>query len=142
VPPKVDVRAIPLLRPHASGRDTFSTLTLLLAMVGIYGVMTQFAEQRRREIGIRIAVGAMAGDVVALILQRSLVLIFAGLVVGAAGAVAASRLLRGLLYHVSPFDPLTFAAVPVALLVVALFASYLPAQRAAGVDPNITLRYE
>jgi predicted permease len=135
-----ELRQQPQLRAWVLG--TFAFLTLLLAIVGVYGVMTQFVEQRRHEIGIRLALGAMAGNVVVLILGRSLKLILGGSIVGTAGAVGASRLLRSLLYEVSPFDPLTFAAVLLALPLVAVVASYLPAQRAARMDPNLTLRYE
>ena len=134
------LQAQPRLRAWALG--SFASLTLLLALVGVYGVMTQFVEQRRREIGIRIALGALAADVVGLIFRRSLLLIAIGLGVGFVAAAAASRILRSFLYHVSPFDPLIFAAVPLLLLAVAAVASYLPAKRASGIDPNIILRYE
>jgi putative ABC transport system permease protein len=130
----------PQLRAWVLG--SFASLTLLLAMVGVYGVMTQFVEQRRREIGVRIALGATAGNVVGLILQRSLLLILGGLIVGIAGAVAASRLLRSLLYQVSPSDPLTFAVVLLVLPAIAVRASYVPAKRATRIDPNVTLRCE
>jgi predicted permease len=134
------LRAQPRLRASVLG--SFALLTLLLALIGVYGVMTQFVEQRRLEIGIRVALGAMAADVVIMVLRQSLLLIVPGLILGVVGAAAATRLLRGVLYEVSAFDPLSFAAVLIALPMVALVASYLPARRATQIDPSITLRSE
>lgn len=130
----------PRLRAVVLG--SLALLTLLLAAVGVYGVMAQFVEQRRREIGIRIAVGATPSDVVRHIVHRTMLLIAVGLACGMAGAAATSRLLRALLYQVSPFDPATFAVVPAILFACAAVASYLPAKRAARIDPIITLRSE
>jgi len=105
-------------------------------------VMTQFVEQHRQEIGIRIALGAMSRHVVALVLRWSLTMILPGLIFGIAGAAAATRLLQGLLYGVSAFDPVTFAATVIVLPTVAIVAAYLPARRAAEIDPNTTVRWE
>ena len=135
-----ELRAQPRLRATALGG--FASLTLLLAVVGVYGVMTQFVEQRRREIGIRVALGATRPNVVALIFRRMLVLVASGVAIGIAGAVAAARLLRGLLFGVSAFDPRIFAGVVLTLVAAAIVASYLPARRAASVDPASALRYE
>lgn len=135
-----DLRAQP--RARAAGLAGFALLTLLLAVVGVYGVMTQLVEQRRREIGIRIALGAMSSAVLGLIVRRGLLLVGVGVAAGLAGAMAAARMLRGLLYGVSSYDPLTFAAVVVILSAVAMAASYFPARRAAGIDPSVTLRSE
>jgi predicted permease len=135
-----ELREQPQLRAWVLG--SFASLTLLLAMVGVYGVMTQFVEQRHREIGVRIALGATAANVVALILRRSLLLIVGGLIVGLVGAAAASRMLRSLLYQVSPFDPGIFVVVLSVLPTVAVLASYIPAHRATRIDPNVTLRHE
>ena len=104
--------------------------------------MTQLVEQRRQEIGIRIALGAMSRDVVSMVLRWSLLLILPGLACGIAGAAAASRLLQSFLYGISAFDPLTFAMVVLALPTVALAAAYLPALRAAEIDPNTMLKSE
>ena len=135
-----DLRAQPRLRATVLGG--FALLTLLLAVVGVYGVMTQFVEQRRREIGIRMALGAMSSDVLTLVVRRGLLLAAAGLVAGLLGSLAAVRLLRGLLYGVSNYDPLTLAAVILILGAVAVVSSYFPARRAAAIDPGITLRCE
>ncbi len=135
-----ELQAQPRLRAWVLG--SFACLTMLLAAIGVYGVMTQFVEQRRKEIGIRIALGATTDQVVRLIIRRSTVLTFCGVVIGGVAALAASRILRGFLYQVSPFSPWIFVAVLATLVLIAVAASYLPAQRAARIDPNITLRYE
>jgi putative ABC transport system permease protein len=134
------LRVQPRLRAAALG--SFALVTLLLAVIGVYGVMTQFVEQHRQEIGIRIALGAMSRHVVALVLRWSLMMILPGLIFGIAGAAAATRLLQGLLYGVSAFDPVTFAAALIVLPTVATVAAYLPARRAAEIDPNTTVRWE
>ena len=134
------LRAQPRLRATLLG--SFGLLTLVLAAVGIYGVMTQSVEQRRREIGIRMALGAIAGNVVGLVLRRALLLAGAGVLAGVAAAALVSRLLQGLLYGTSMLDPTIFAGVIATLALVATVASLVPARRAARIDPAITLRSE
>jgi predicted permease len=120
----------------------FAALALLLAALGVYGVMTQGVQGRAREIGVRLALGAARADILRLVLGRALGIAAAGIVVGIALAVPSMRLLTALLYQVSPGDPLVFAALALLLLGVALLAGYLPARRAARVDPLRTLRTE
>jgi predicted permease len=120
----------------------FAALALALTMVGIYGVMAYTVAQRTREIGIRIALGASRNDVSRMILGRGLVITGRGLLIGIAGALGLTQFLSGFLYQVTPVDPLTFAAVAVLLGGISLLASYVPAWRAARVDPMVALRYE
>ena len=120
----------------------FAALALLLAAVGIYGVMSYTVSQKIQEIGIRMALGAQPHNVRGLILGRTLELAIFGVVLGLAGASAFTRFLASMLFGVKAYDPLTFAAVAVALTLVALGASYLPARRAMRVDPMVALRYE
>jgi putative ABC transport system permease protein len=121
---------------------SFSSVAFLLAIVGIYGVMAYSVTQRTQEIGIRMAIGAQRGHIVNMILWRSAALVAGGLGIGLAGAWAATRVLKNFLFEVTPFDPLTFAAVSVLLALVALAACYIPARRAAAIDPLVALRYE
>jgi putative ABC transport system permease protein len=118
----------------------FATIALTLASIGIYGVTSYVVNQRTREIGLRIALGARPRGVLALIVRQAMTLVAIGIVIGLIGAVASTALLRHLLFGVSAFDPVTFAATAAVLLLVALAASYLPARRAAKVDPLIALR--
>jgi putative ABC transport system permease protein len=118
----------------------FATLALVLAAMGIYGVMSQGVEQRTREIGVRLALGAARGDIFRLIIGRVVVVALAGIALGIGLAVPSMRLLTALLYQVRPGDPLVFAALSVVLLAVALAAAYIPARRATRVDPLTTLR--
>ncbi len=120
----------------------FAVLGMLLASIGIYGVMSYYLAQRTNEIGIRIALGAQSRDVIRLILQRGLTLALAGAAIGLAGAFALTRLLKGFLFNVSATDPATFAGVASLLIVVALTACWIPARRAAKVDPMAALRSE
>jgi predicted permease len=120
----------------------FSGIAMLLAAVGLYGVMAQAVLQRNREIGVRMALGAQTGDVLRLILRDGAMLIAGGLAVGTVAALCVTWLIKSLLFGVKPTDPLTFIAVAGLLAVVALVATYLPARRATRVDPVNTLRYE
>ncbi|PYQ17872.1 MAG: hypothetical protein DMF81_26600 [Acidobacteria bacterium] len=120
----------------------FSILALVIASIGVYGVMNYLVIQRTREFGIRLAVGATEGDVLRLVLGRAAALIVAGLCLGLLGSVVLARLIASLLYGVTPLDSLTFAAVSLLLSAVALFASYIPARRATRIDPTVALRYE
>jgi len=120
----------------------FASVALLLAMIGVFGVINYSVAQRTHEIGIRIALGAQRTDVFRLIVGQGLVLALIGVALGATGAVALTRLIRGLLYGVSPTDGPTFVIVSLMVTVVALVACYLPARRATKVDPLTALRYE
>ena len=120
----------------------FAGVALLLAMIGIYGVTAYYVTQRTQEIGIRIALGAQVGDVMKLVLKNGMALAAIGVALGLAGAFALTRLMSSLLFAVKPTDTATFVIVSVCLLVTALLASYLPARRAAKVDPLVALRYE
>jgi putative ABC transport system permease protein len=120
----------------------FAMLALGLACLGIYGVLAYFVVQHTPEIGVRVALGARAADILRLVLGRSAIFVGVGLAAGLFGALALSRVIRGLLFDVSATDPATFAAVAVVLGTVAFLASYVPARRAATIDPAVALRTE
>jgi putative ABC transport system permease protein len=120
----------------------FSSLSLILAALGIYGVISYAVEQRTSEIGIRMALGAQRSDVLRLIGSTGIKLALAGTAIGAAGALGLTRFLSTLLFGVSSFDPLTFSAMAATLIAVTLLACYLPARRASKTDPLVALRYE
>ena len=120
----------------------FGLLALLLTTMGLYSVMTYTVSQRTREIGIRMALGAQLGDVMKLVLKQGLTLVIVGIIVGLIGAFLATRVLASLLLNVGTTDPITFIAVSILLVLVALLACYIPARRATKVDPLIALRYE
>ncbi len=121
---------------------SFAGLAIILAAVGLYGVISYSVNQRRQEIGIRMALGASPRGILRLVVGQALRLAGLGILLGLAAAVAMSRLLATLLFEVSPYDPLTFVGVPILLNAVALLACWIPARRAARVDPNVALRYE
>jgi predicted permease len=120
----------------------FSTVAMLLSAAGIYGVTAYSVTQRTRELGIRLALGAQISDVLKMILGQGMAVIGIGLVIGLTSAFALMRLLRSLLFGVGENDPLTFVAITLVLLLVALIACYIPARRATKVDPLVALRYE
>ena len=120
----------------------FGAAALVLAAIGLYGVVSSAVNQQTRELGVRMALGATAGAVRRMVLSRALMVSAAGIVIGVAGAAAGSRLVRSLLFEVSPWDPSTLTAVTLLLLSVALFAAYLPARRATKIDPVQALRVE
>jgi putative ABC transport system permease protein len=120
----------------------FAGLSLVLAVIGIYGVMAYSVSQRTRELGIRMALGASRRDVVRLVVLQGLKITVAGLFVGLAVSFAVTRLVATMLFGVSPTDVITFSIVPAILALAALGASYLPALRATRIDPLIALRYE
>jgi putative ABC transport system permease protein len=121
---------------------SFAVLAVGLALVGVYGVVAYAAAQRTREIGIRVALGASRRDVVAMIVRGGLQWSIAGVIAGMLGAYAATRLMTGLLFDMSPTDPVTFIAIAAAMIAVSTAASYIPAARAASVDPIAALRTE
>jgi predicted permease len=118
----------------------FAAMALVLAAIGVYGVISFAAGQRTKEIGLRVALGASPGSVVRLMMRHGLAIGLAGLAVGLAASLAATRLLKSMLYDVAPTDPLTFVGIVVVLLVAVLLASWIPARRAAGVQPMEALR--
>ena len=120
----------------------FASIALMLAAVGVYGVMSYAVSRRTYEIGLRMALGAKPMDVVRLVVRQGMSVALVGGAVGVVGALALTRLLTGLLYGVAPSDPATFAAVSGLLVLVALLGSYLPARHAARVDPLMALRGE
>jgi putative ABC transport system permease protein len=120
----------------------FSMLALVMAAIGIYGVMNYLVIQRTREFAIRVSMGATRAEVLRLVLSRAAALIGAGTCLGLAGSVGLVRLIATLLFGTAPLDPLTFTAAPILLAAVALAASYLPAWRATRVDPMVALRYQ
>jgi putative ABC transport system permease protein len=148
--PVFDVRTMQEVRAISLALYSFSSVTLsifagvalVLAAIGIYGVMAFAVTQRTHEIGIRMALGAKAADVVKLIVRNGMSMAGLGVVVGLAGAFGLTRLLESLLFGVTPTDWVTFVAVTSTLLFVALLACYIPARRATRVDPLVALRYE
>jgi putative ABC transport system permease protein len=118
----------------------FAGVALVLALAGLYGVISYSVAQRTRELGIRVVLGAQVTDVVRLVLKQGMTFVLLGEVVGIAGAFALTRLIGGLLFGVSPTDAKTFVTVAVSLFLVALVACYVPARRATRVDPLVALK--
>jgi putative ABC transport system permease protein len=120
----------------------FAALALILSCVGIYGVISYLVSQRTHEMGLRLALGAQRSDVMRLVLAHGTKMALIGVAIGIAGALGLTRLMANQLFGVTAHDPLTFAAVAILLMLVALLACYLPARRATRVDPMVALRYE
>jgi putative ABC transport system permease protein len=122
--------------------EAFAFVALVLAAAGIYGVLAGSVAERTREIGVRSALGASRGSILALVLRQGMILTGLGVAIGLAGAVAAGRAIAAMLFGVGPGDPVTFVGMALLLAFVALLACYFPARRAANVEPMEALRYE
>jgi putative ABC transport system permease protein len=122
--------------------SVFSGIAVVIASAGIFAVVSQMVAQRTREIGVRVALGAAPRDIVRLILSHGLLLTVSGLAIGVAGALALTRVLRSLLFEVSPYDPLSFAVVSLMLVAVGVLACWLPTYRAMRIEPAVALRVE
>jgi putative ABC transport system permease protein len=122
--------------------SAFSAMALLLAAIGLFGLVAYSVSQRSQELGIRAALGARPGDLVAATMRSAVALTAVGVVAGLAAAVYLTRFIESQLYEVKPLDPPTFLAAAAVMLIVAGLASYIPARRAAQVDPMAALRYE
>jgi ABC-type antimicrobial peptide transport system permease subunit len=129
-------------RLFATLSSFFGLLALALVSIGLYGVMSYTVARRTREIGIRMALGAQSGKVLRMVLGESLLLVLVGWLIGLAAALAMTRWIAGMLFGLTPTDPLTMALATLLLLAVAALAGYLPARRAARVDPLLALRHE
>ena len=148
--PVAHIRSMEQVRGESTSRTDFNMtllvifagVALLLAAIGIYGLMAYSVQQRTQEIGIRMALGANARDVQKLVVRQGMALAFAGLIIGVAAALGVTRLMASLLYGVTPRDPIAMTSVALLLVGVALSATYLPARRASQMDPGESLRYE
>jgi len=121
---------------------SFGFLGLLLALIGVYGVISYSVIQRTHEIGVRMALGAQQRDILHMILREGMLLAISGIVIGGGGALALTRVLRSMLFEIEPTDPATFVGVAIFLTIAALVACYIPARRAIRLDPMLTLRNE
>ena len=144
VRPLEEVFAESIARPRltAVAMSIFAGAALLLAALGVYGIVAYSVSQRAREFGIRVALGARPGQIIGMVVGQNLRIVAFGLIAGLVAAIPATRLLRGLLFQVGPNDPMTFVAIGVMLAAVAIVASYLPARRGTQVDPVVTLKAE
>jgi ABC-type antimicrobial peptide transport system permease subunit len=148
--PVTDVETMSRVVSQSVSRQRFNMLlmtvfagaALLLAAIGIYGLMAYSVEQRTQEIGIRLALGAAVGRVRRMIVVQGMLLALAGVVIGVASAFGLTRFIASFLFEVQPWDPLVFAGIPVLLAAVAFLAVWLPALRASRIDPLVALRYE
>ena len=120
----------------------FASVALILASMGLYGVLAYFVRQRNRELGIRVALGAGPGSVIGLVLKRGMTLAGVGILLGLAGGFAGARVLQSFLYDIAPTNVLTYGAVSLCLAAIALLACVIPARRATKVDPLVALRHE
>ena len=121
---------------------TFAATALLLAVIGLYGVISYAMAQRTREIGVRMALGARREDVVLMVFREGLRIALVGIALGCVTALFSTKLISSMLFNVKPLDAVSFAAASAVLVVTALLAALIPATRAAGVDPVVALRYE
>jgi ABC-type antimicrobial peptide transport system permease subunit len=142
--PMTEVVSTALATPRLTGflMGSFAAIALMLAAVGIYGVLSYLVARRTHEIGIRLAVGADRSQVLGLVLKQGMLLAGSGIIAGVIAALLLTRLMQSLLYQVRPSDPITFGIVTVALVAVALVASAVPAYRATRVSPLVALRTE
>jgi ABC-type antimicrobial peptide transport system permease subunit len=148
--PVADVSTMQEVYTESMARTSFTlvmlgiagTMALALGVLGIYGVISYAVSQRTREIGIRMALGAKKSELMWMFVRSALALTGVGMAIGLGAAAALMRLMRTLLFGISPLDPVTFIAVPVALVAAAALASYLPARRTTAVDPVVALRAE
>jgi ABC-type antimicrobial peptide transport system permease subunit len=138
----VGARVVGPFRIAARLLTLFGSLALLLAAIGIYGTLTHFVADRAREVGVRMALGATRAKVLRLVIRRAMVPVALGLAIGVAAAAAGAQVIKAQLHGLSPRDPVALVLVVVTLLTAALIASWLPARRAASVDPILSLRSE
>jgi ABC-type antimicrobial peptide transport system permease subunit len=122
--------------------STFAALDLVLTLVGLYGMMTHAVGRRTREIGVRMALGAQRASVLKMILRDAAIMLLCGITIGTVSAMASASILKNMLYGIGPRDPMVMAMVCAGIAFVGLLAAYVPARRAAGVDPMVALRYE